>query len=167
MRIKKALTVFFLVIIMACSLTFSSCSVFDFFKSDEQKITERIEKFEKNYNNGDWEGVLACLSTKKRNMIQAEINILGALLGSFTEISLNISDLFSIGVGIEDADYISVEIDKVRLTDSDTAIVEARVMLKEQYDVENSPTWFYMLKEENGWFIKDMVDPPKAEESSS
>ncbi len=167
MKIKKKLAILFLVMIVASNVIFSSCSFFDLLKSDEEKIKACIEDFEKCYNDGDLDGVVDCLAKKERKKLQAELNLLSALMGGLTGFELSLSDLFSLGVGMQDSDMIRIDVDEVRFTDTTTATAEGVVYLWEGTEMEESPTWFYMVKEDNGWFIQDMVDPPEEENSES
>ena len=163
MKTKKQWSTVLFACIIFFSAAFLSCSLV---KSDEQKITERIERFETCYNNGDLEGVVSCLATKERKNMQATLNVYQTLFGSLVGFELNLSDLFSLGVAIQDAEAMRVEIDEIRLTSTVTATVEGLVVLRGT-ETEDSPTWFYMVKEDDEWFIRDIIDAPEADEYES
>lgn len=161
---KKHIVLFFFTFAIAFCAFFSGCSAF---MSDKDKIEARIEKFEDCYNDGDLDGILECLATKERKMIQAELNIFGALMGGLIGLDLDISDLFSLGVGMQDTELINVTIEKIRITDSTTAIAEGSIVLTEGSSSETCLAWFCMVKEEDGWFIEDIIDAPEEEAGES
>ncbi len=158
---KKRIATFLYVFVIVCTIFLSGCSLFNFLKSDEKKIEERIESFEKNYNNGDFEGVVECLTAKERSMIEAEMKIASALMGSLIGFDLPLSSLFSIGVGIHDGDYIRIALGEIKMTGSRTATADGVITIEPNR--EKLAICFYMVKEEDDWFIKDMTDVPQEE----
>ena len=123
-------------------------------KTDEELIEERIETFVEAYNTGDFDGVLESLDAKTRNTVKALFSVSGGIIGGLSGFSFELSDLFSLGVALYDGEFLQVEISQIELT-SDTTAVAAGKMLMQGIPED---IYFYMLKEDEDWFIQDMTD---------
>ncbi|MBP3592185.1 MAG: DUF1508 domain-containing protein [Clostridia bacterium] len=124
-------------------------------KTNEELIEERITSFLTAYNNGDMEATMACLTAKQRNAMQALLNLLESLTGSLAGVSVDLSDLFSLGVATGEDTYIQLKIKKIEIENSLSAIATATMNL----DGEGEETIYFIMAYENGgWYIKDMTD---------
>lgn len=67
-----------------------------FYKSDAEKIVERLETFEEAYSTGNFEGVIDCMDAKSRNALKG-VGKLGSMVGGDVgPLDINFgSDLFS------------------------------------------------------------------------
>lgn len=123
--------------------------------TDEELITRRIEAFSEAYNNGDMEAVFDCLDTKTGKKFKAIFNIVGGIAGSLIGFDIDLTELFSIGVGVVDGDYIKLQIKDINVVDDKNAVVTT-VM-----DMQHSQTmtiYFIMVYEKDDWYIHDMTD---------
>lgn len=152
---KKKRKIFAVLAVIVC---FSLVAVFlaqYFFKSDEQLINERIDKFLNAYNSGDMSGVVSCFDAKTRNQFQGILNIGNALIGGSTGFGINISDLFGISVGsVSDEDILKAT-DRVITFKSDSlATVTITLSYKDNYSSMSDKAVLTMVKEGRDWFIK-------------
>ena len=123
--------------------------------SDEKIIEDRIETFLTAYNQGDLDTVLDCFDTKSRNTLKPMLNLFGGFVGSLAGFSINISDLFSLGVNIRNEDCMYIKITDVEISNDKTALVTAVFSLEGD---EARTIYFDMLYEKDGWYIKNMYD---------
>ncbi len=124
-------------------------------KSDEDLIRERIRLFFKVYNEGDLEAVIACFDAKTRNAVQAMFNIGGAVAGSAVGFSLNLADLFALGVNTTSGDFMDLQIGEIKMTDEKRAIVTTTMSLAGS---GKQTVYFTVIYEDGGWYINDMTD---------
>lgn len=150
---KKFIALFLAVLMI--SGCFISCKKEDEAPTDEELITERIETFLTAYNTGDMEAVLECLDAKTRNTFQAMLNLLGGLAGGAAEFDIDLADLFSLGVGITQGDFMGLEIMDIKVIDSSSAIATTSMRLT---GAGVHTIYFEMVYENNGWYIHDMSD---------
>ncbi len=137
-----------LVLVLFC---FISCGIK---KSDNELIEERVEAFLTAYNAGDMDTVLECLDAKKRNALEAMLNIFGGLAGSYAGFDINMKDLFSLGVNISEDDVMKLEITDIKISSKKKAIAKAEMELYGKSEF----VYFVLVYEENDWYISDMTD---------
>ncbi len=131
-------------------------------KSDKTLVYERIETFEKAYNDGDWENLMGSFSAKTRNQIEAIFNVMGGFVGGLTGFSFNLSDFFTLGIGIMgEGDILTVEIESVSISGT-TAIAIGEMGYRNPVGTTLDDVYFELVKENGGWYIVDMQDdtPP-------
>ena len=133
-------------------------------KTNEELIEERITAFLTAYNNGDMEGTMACLTTKNRNEMQALLDLLGGLSEALTGFSIDLSDLFSLGVAMESDDYMKLNIQKIEIENSLSAVATATMELANEGE---EAIYFIMAYENGGWYIEDMTDKTTSDDSES
>lgn len=137
-------------------LLLTSCNVF---KSDEEIIEDRINKFLTEYNSGDYEEVLECFTPKMKNTLKSATGIGDAILGKLTGINLKSSDLFGFGAGIlSQDDVLTISDAKLTLENETTATVECILTFKNNL-IGKSTTQkssFIMSKEKNDWLIQNI-----------
>ena len=122
-------------------------------KTDSEKIEERINEFSSAYNSGDFDGVLDCLDSKTRNTLRATLNITQGITG----MKFNISDLFSVSVGVmSENDILNLKILKINITDKENATVNATMNYKDKIQQQSNNVVFTMVKEKGNWYIKDL-----------
>lgn len=122
-------------------------------KSDETMIRERMAKFTRAYNAGDMEEVLECLDARTRNTYQAMLSIGNTLIGK-TGFSIDISDMFSLGVAImSDEEVIAFGNIEVSLASETKATVNATMEFGADGEKTESDVSFAMVKEDGDWYI--------------
>ncbi len=127
-------------------------------KTDEEQIEARIAQFCNEYNGGSFEGVLGCMTAKTGNTMRALFNLLGGIAGGKLGVDISLSDMFSLGVGIKEGDFIGVTVERIVLLDGNNAIAAAKMNLAGG----NAQTvYFEMLKENGSWLINDITDTNK------
>ena len=153
-RISRGIVIFALVVALVIVY-------FALRKTDEEIIIERIESFEESYNNGDLEGFVENFSAKERRRLQAELSIANTLLGSLLGFQLDLSDLFSLGIGMQDADWLDVEVQEVKIKE-DSALVKTNWKYVEETfggtSLQECEMYFSMSKEDSDWFVKDITE---------
>lgn len=150
--ILKSVLSFIMIIILlpACSM----------FKSDTDKIKERINKFVISYNSGDIEGVIDCLDSKKRTTYKSALGIGNALLNGLIDIDISLQDIFGIGMGLTENDSIIIERFNNINVSSDSATADISLIYTDEIDGDssNEKGVFYLKKENDDWFISDLKD---------
>lgn len=123
-------------------------------KSDEMMIADRMNTFLKAYNTGDLEGALACLDAKTRNTYQAALNVGNQLIG-LTGFSADISDLFSLGIGLSGTEC-ALMLENLTITGkSDTqAVVSATLTYQDGQSSYGEEVSFTLVKEDGDWYIR-------------
>ena len=144
-----------LAILLAVSLLVSLCGCGNLFLSDEDRIRNRMEAFEKAYNAGDMEKCLECLDSKTRNQYSALVNIGNALIGK-TGFKIAIADMFALGVAVMDeGDVLAFENLDITIKSGDTAVVKATMAYTEHSDTTKSTVTFKLVKEDGDGYIVD------------
>lgn len=123
--------------------------------SAEYLIRQRIKTFVTAYNDGDMTAAIACFDAKTKNQLEAAINLIEALTGKLAGFKIAMSDLFSLGVGLEDDAYMKLKITDVQMTGDTSAVATATMELTGS---RTQTTYFVMTYEHNGWYIHDMTD---------
>ncbi len=123
-------------------------------KSDNELIEERVETFLTAYNAGDMDTVLECLDAKKRNALEAMLNIFGGLAGSYAGFDISMKDLFSLGVNVSEDDVMELEITDIKISSKKKAIAKAEMELYGKSEV----VYVVLVYEENDWYISDITD---------
>ncbi len=127
-------------------------------KTDEEQIEETIAKFSTEYNDGSFEGVLSCMTAKTANTMRAMFNLLGGLAGGKLGVDISLSDMFSLGVGVKEGDFIGITVTRVVFIDESNAIAVAKMNLT---GGNPQTVYFEMRKESGGWRIHDITDKNK------
>lgn len=123
--------------------------------TNQELIEQRVELFLTSYNDGDFETVLSCFDAKSRNTLRALFNVLGGVTGSLTGISLDFSDLFSLGVSTTGEDFMKLQIVSIGMVDSKNAIVSTKMNMP---GAGTHTIYFEMVYENDGWYICNMTD---------
>ena len=122
-----------------------------FYKTDEQKIEDRIESFNIACNSGDIQGMFDCFDKYTRQMYSTTIGLTEGIIGGLTGFDLPLGDLFNLfamdsfggeGLGLE------IEIESIEVNDH-TAIVTLTDACAENLGQDT----IIMCKEEDDWFI--------------
>jgi len=83
-------------------------------------------------------------------------------MGGLSGFSINLSDLFSLGIAMQEGDWLKVEIKEIKKTSSTSAIVSTSWSYTQgALGVSNTQTsdmYFSMVKENDDWFVKDMTE---------
>lgn len=122
-------------------------------KSDEMMIENRMKEFLNAYNSGDLEGTLACLDAKTRNTYRAALKIGNGLIG-LTGYSIDVADMFSLGIGLmADGDVLKFDEMVISITSDTKATVSGTVQYCEQGTKYRKTVSFELVKEEKDWYI--------------
>ena len=123
-------------------------------KTDEEKITATIDKFEKEYNDGNFDGVLDCFEPKTRNALKGLFHLLESVAGGKLGVDISLSDLFSIGVAVEDGAFIDFEIQNIAVNGKKatvTTYMKLAPAIKETM-------YIILVDEGDEWLIEDITD---------
>ncbi len=124
--------------------------------TDEYLIRECVETFLTAYNEGDMDAVLECLDAKSRNAMEAMLNLLGGVAGSYTGFDIDLKDLFSLGVSTVDDDFMLLNIISVEMRGSSEAVVTTSMSL--HGGMNDEKIYFIMVYEKGQWCISDITD---------
>lgn len=145
-----------MLMLSACLLCLISCNFEKQEKlTDEELIVRRVETFLEAYNGGDMDTIFECLDTKTGKKFKAMFNIIGGIAGGLLGVDIDLTELFSLGVGVVDGDYMKLEIGEVNITDSSNAVVEAKMDLMHELPMT---IYFIMVREKDDWYIHDLTD---------
>ncbi len=156
---NKLRKIFFLSMIVIFAFCFCSCQLG--FKSDEEKIRDRVEEFIFAYNSGDVDGAFDCLDAKSKQTYKAMMNIGNGLFGKLTGIDISVQDLFAIAVGVNGSDILSMDIKNIAITSETTATVDISTTLSldvARTSETNNNMQLQMVKEKDDWFIYAQAD---------
>lgn len=123
--------------------------------TNEEMIEDCIYAFMTAYNDGDLDGTLTCLTKENRVEIQALLTILGAFTEGMTGVSIDLKEIFSFGVAAEAGDYIKLNIQKIEIENSLSAVATATMDLASEGE---ETIYFIMAYETGGWYIEDMTE---------
>lgn len=142
---KKLLLILALICVVAYLIFGTSL-----FKSDEDKIRDRIDSFATAYNTGDMDETIECLDAKTRNMYQSILGIAGSFL------PVDLGDLFGLSVGVvSEGELLQIHVKQIQIQ-GDTAKAYADMRYEDIYGQQSDAVIFIMVKESNDWFIKDI-----------
>ena len=121
------------------------------FKSDDQLIRERIQAYEDACNNGDYEGMLDCMDSATRSVMDASMGLLDGFFSEGTGLGIGMTDLFGFA-GLM-GDYCDIQIIDITI-DGNYAVVNI-IMTMEIYGAEQQSTEaaLPMVKENGNWYI--------------
>ncbi len=123
-------------------------------KTDAEQIEEVVQEFLQSYNDGDFEGVLDCMTAKTANAMRALFNLLGGIAGGKLGVDIQLSDLFSLGVATADGDFMNLNITNIEVNG-----IQAVVTTNMRLTGADTQAIYFELKKENGkWLIEDMTD---------
>ena len=159
MKTKKILSLL-LALTIALTCLVSCENPFKPEPTTEELIEERVNTFLTAYNSGDMETVLECLDAKSRQTFRAMLNILGGLAGGLTGFSVDLSDLFALGVNTTSDDFMKLKITDIKVIDSTNAVVTTTMNLTGS---GTQTIYFKMVYENDGWYIHDMTDRKPAD----
>ena len=123
--------------------------------TEEEKISDCIENFVVNYNNGDVNAAIEYLAPKHQNSIKGIMSIMGMLIG--IDVSVIFSALFSIGIETENGDYIDVEILEINI-DKNKAFAKTNFSIAELSGRTEAIMYFILQKSEDVWYIYDITE---------
>ncbi len=124
--------------------------------TDEYLIRECVETFLTAYNEGDMDAVLECLDAKSRNAMEAMLNLLGGIAGSYAGFDIDLKDLFSLGVSTVDGDFMLLDIISIEMRGSSEAVVTTSMSLPGGMNDEK--IYFITIYEKGKWCISDITD---------
>jgi len=143
----KKITVVLLIIGLLAAAYYSG-----FFKSDEDKIEDRMNAFLDAYNAGDINSVLESLDAKTRNTYGAYMNVGNALIG-LSGFGLELSDMFALGVSLSDGETLSFENMEITMLSDKKASVSAIMCYQGYQDTSSQNVEFILIKENKDWYI--------------
>ena len=122
----------------------------NFFKSDEQKIRERLDDFSEACNDGDIEEMIECFDKKTRKYYETSIDLAESLFSGITGFDLPLGDTAGL-IGLQDLGVqINIEfvVEEI-IIEGDTATVT--VTMTELGTSETDEV--KMCKEDDDWYI--------------
>lgn len=156
------------IVALLLTVVFAVCFLFGCKKkTDEELVRERIDTFVTAYNDGDFEGVLACFDAKTRNTLEATFNVMGGLVGGLTGFSFDLGDLFTLGVALmgDGGEVLAIEVSEVSV-DGEQAVAKGQMGFADIGSSSVEVVYVILVKEEEDWFIQDMTDEaPQGAES--
>ncbi len=120
------------------------------FKSDEDKIRDRIDTFATACNEGDIEGMINCFDKKTRKTYEASMGLVEGLFGGITGVDIPIGDMVEI-FGMEEMGgqlNMDITVESIAIN-GNTA--QVKVTLSAEGEAETDEV--VMCKEEDDWFI--------------
>lgn len=149
--LAKAFIIMGVIAVVAAVVVVLVMDPWNFFKSDEDLIRERIQAYEDACNAGDYEGMLECMSSDARAMTDGYMGILDGIFSESTGLGFGMTDLFGISGSM--GDFYDIEIKDIKI-DGDHAIVTV-VMSADMYGMSSSTqeAELPMVKEDSDWFI--------------
>lgn len=134
-----------------------------FVKSEEEKILERLETFEKAYAAGDLTGCIDCLDAKNRNAYKALGNLGSNIGGSAGLFSFDLGgdtfkSLFSLGVAAQN-EQLKFNVKAIKFVDKTHAILLIDLWTSEDVgnDEQINEIELEMIKEDGDWYILDDI----------
>ena len=136
-----------LIVVLIGAIVFASLY---FFKSDEDKIQDRLDAFAAACNDGDMEGMVECFDKKTRKYYETSIGLVEGIFGGLTGVDLPIGDMFELFGMQEMGGQVNMElvVNNIQIN-GNTAIVS--VTMYESGSVETDQ--IKMRKEDDDWFI--------------
>lgn len=142
-----------IVIVLVVALLLSGCS---FFKSDEQKIEDKINRFISAYNLGDVDGMTETLDSQTRQIVNSSMSIADGLIGSFTGFDISVKDVFSLCINFsDDFDRLTISSFDDFQINEDSATAYVTVVGNKSGEESTQNAVFKMIKENSDWYIKD------------
>lgn len=142
-----------------CLSFFNGCNLL--IKSDEELIEERIYSFVNAYNSGDVDGLVECFDSKTKTTLKSALGIGNSLLGGLTGFSVDLKDIFGLGMGITEGDVLTVQqVNNIQIG-TGTATADATIVLSDEWGGSGKTTddcTFYLKSENGGWYISNMKD---------
>lgn len=135
------------------------------FKSDEEVIRARLESFQSDYNDGDMEALTENFDNKTRSTIESTIGLTESLFGGLTGYGVNYSDLFGLGVALNDGDMLVFgDIESIDINGENATVVVELTMnanMMGQSHSTSETVQIDLVKESAGflnedWFIVNM-----------
>lgn len=133
-------------VLVAAIVTFAAMY---FLKSDEQKITERVEDFSEAISDMDMEDMMECFDKRTRKTYEVTIGLTEGILGGITGFDLPLGDLIELGGLQYGGEYdVNIQIKKIEINgNSATVYVSMNDGTKTEEDE------MIMCKEGNDWYI--------------
>ena len=121
-----------------------------FFKSDEDKIRDRLDTFAAACNDGDIESMVECFDKKTRKYYETSIGLVEGIFGGLTGVDLPIGDMFELFGMQEMGGQVNMEliVNSIQIN-GNTAIVN--ITMSESGNIETDQ--IKMCKEDDDWFI--------------
>lgn len=121
-----------------------------FFKSDEQKIRDRIDTFFTACGETDIEGMVECLDSKTRKTYETMMGLTQGLLGGITGFDLPLGDMFELyAMDSSESFEMDYEIGTIKI---DGKKATAKVTMKNG-NGESETSDVVLCKEDDDWFI--------------
>ena len=126
-------------------------------RTDEQKIRDRVDAFVTAINSRDTDAAASCLDSSSRSLYNAA-TVGQSLLGAFTDVDLDLGNVFAKAIGLSDDGEVSAEIQKLDITTDTAAAVTLAASVQMNRETKNQTIQLEMVKEKNDWYISVQVD---------
>ncbi|MBR3592838.1 MAG: zinc-ribbon domain-containing protein [Clostridia bacterium] len=136
-----------LVIVLVGAIIFLCAN---FFKSDEQKIRDRLDTFSESCNDGDIEEMINCFDKKTRKTYDMSLGLVEGIFGGMTGFDLPIGDMFEI-FGMQEMKgsmNVQIDIESIEINGND-AVVKVTLYSEGEAEAEE----IIMCKEDDDWYI--------------
>ena len=131
------------------------------FRSDEEKIKDRMDDFISACNSGNLDDALDCLDKSSRNTYGAVFNIGNSLLGGLTGIDINVKDLMAVVFGLSPQDLFKMQVQSIRINSEESATVTVSLSITDPQTgevVTQDGLEIPMIKEKWDWYIDARID---------
>ncbi|MBR1731901.1 MAG: hypothetical protein IJ725_05665 [Ruminococcus sp.] len=157
---KKTIIGIFLVVCIIISA--SGCGLF---KSDEQKMQDRILALADAYNAGDVDALIDCFDSKTKSVINGALGIGNAIIGDLFDIDIKVEDVLRLGTGLAGLEYgDSLKINSINITKILGSNASAKVELSftnvysEDKETTSGTISVGLSKENDDWFISKLEE---------
>lgn len=123
-----------------------------FLRNDEQQIEDRMNAFLQAYNSGDLSEVLESFDAKTRNTYKSAMNVGNALIG-ITGVEINITDLFTLGVALNEGQILRFDEMEITFLSDTKATVSTTMHYQDMQSAYSQKIKFTLTKEDGDWYI--------------
>lgn len=125
--------------------------------TDEERITDTIEKFQESYNNGKFDDLLKCCSDRYSSTLESEMglgsSIFSSLISALTSKALNVGDsalgyLWSLGT-----QYCAMTLDIVEITFLSDTTAEVQLIYSDATSTKETQVYLEMEKHDEAWYV--------------
>ncbi len=125
--------------------------------SNEEKITDTLEKFEKSYNEGDFDSLLKCCTGRMKSDLKSQIGLGSSIFGSV--VSFLTSDILNLGGDVLEKIWSL----GTAMCQMDLTLINIRYLSETEAEVElnyleksngKETRMYILLEEENeAWYV--------------
>lgn len=158
-KIKKLISI--VLVVTICIGAYNTYSEMNSFLktdgSDEERITDTIEKFQESYNNGNFEDLLKCCSDRYSSTLESQMGLGSSFFSSV--ISAVTSKLFDVGDGALGylwslgTQYCAMTLDIQEITFLSDTTAEVRLIYSDATSTKETQAYLEMEKQGEAWYV--------------